>query len=88
MTHYEPKQSAEEKDREAISCIVRLDEEGLLRKVKELSISMCGYVPTYIAIVVAKKMGAKEARLVRYSTSGEITGDYAQVVGYAGVIIK
>jgi hypothetical protein len=88
MTHYEPKSSAEEKDREAISCIVRLDEVALLKKVKELSISMCGYVPTYIAIAAAKKMGAKEAKLIKYSTSGEITGDYTQVVGYAGLIIK
>jgi AmmeMemoRadiSam system protein B len=34
-----------------------------------------------------KIMGAEKAELIRYATSGDVTGDYAQVVGYAGFIV-
>ena len=40
------------------------------------------------AIKAAKELGAKKAELVRYQTSGDTTGDYSSVVGYAGIIIK
>jgi len=49
---------------------------------------MCGYAPTVTLISAAKELGAKTAELVRYQTSGDITGDYSSVVGYAGIIIK
>jgi hypothetical protein len=39
-------------------------------------------------IVAAKALGAKTARLVRYQTSGDTSGDYSSVVGYAGIIIE
>jgi AmmeMemoRadiSam system protein B len=46
---------------------------------------MCGYQPTSAALIAAIGLGAARAELVRYQTSGETTGDYAQVVGYAGI---
>lgn len=88
MTHYEPQKEAEKKDKEAISSILRLDENGLFNKVKGLNISMCGCVPTIVMLVATKALGAKEAELVSYMTSGDITKDYYQVVGYAGIIIR
>ena len=48
---------------------------------------MCGAAPAAITILAAKKLGAKKAELVKYQTSGEVSGDYQAVVGYAGVII-
>ncbi len=88
MTHYEPQQSASKKDAKAIEAILELNEDELLKRVAELHISMCGYAPTVSLISAAKELGAKEAQLVKYQTSGDITGDYAAVVGYAGIIIK
>jgi hypothetical protein len=88
MTHYESHTNAEKKDKIAIDAILKLDEDLLLEKVNTLHISMCGYIPTIIMLSAAKKLGAKEAELVKYTTSGEATGDYQQVVGYAGVIVK
>jgi len=87
MTHYEPQASAQRKDHQAIDAILRLDEDELLKRVDELDISMCGYAPTVCLISAAKELGAKAAELVRYQTSGDITGDYSSVVGYAGIII-
>jgi len=87
MTHYEPQKNAEKKDREAIEAILELDEDKLCDKIKRLNISMCGYIPTAIMLVAAKLLGAQTADLISYQTSGDVTGDYAAVVGYAGITI-
>ncbi len=87
MTHYEPQESAQRKDMQAIEAILDLNEDELLRRIDELDISMCGYAPAVSLISAAKELGATGAELVRYQTSGDTTGDYSAVVGYAGVII-
>ncbi|MFC2033426.1 AmmeMemoRadiSam system protein B [Chloroflexota bacterium] len=88
MTHYEPQESAGRKDTQAINAILDLNEDELLKRVAELNISMCGYAPTVSLISAAKELGANKAELVKYQTSGDTTGDYSSVVGYAGIIIK
>jgi len=87
MTHYEPQESAQRKDTQAIEAILDLNEDELLKRVDELNISMCGYAPTVSLISAARELGATGAELVRYQTSGDTTGDYSSVVGYAGIII-
>ncbi len=87
MTHYESQLSAKKKDTQAIEAILDLNEDELFRRVDELDISMCGYAPTISLISAAKELGATRAELVRYQTSGDTTGDYCSVVGYAGIII-
>ena len=87
MTHYEPQEQARRKDSRAIEAILELNEDELLRRVSELNISMCGYAPTVALISAAKKLGATRAELVKYQTSGDSTGDYSAVVGYAGIIL-
>ncbi len=88
MTHYEPQESAQWKDTQAIEAILNLEEDELLRRVDELRISMCGYAPAVSLISAAKELGARKAELVKYQTSGDTTGDYSSVVGYAGVILR
>jgi len=88
MTHYEAQASAQKKDTQAIEAVLALDEDELLKRVAELDISMCGYAPAVSLIVAAKELGAKGAELVKYQTSGDTSGDYSSVVGYAGIIIK
>ncbi|MFH1775478.1 MAG: AmmeMemoRadiSam system protein B [Chloroflexota bacterium] len=88
MTHYEPQKAAESKDKKAIEAMLNLDEDELLKRVDKLNISMCGYAPATSLIAAAKELGAGETELVRYQTSGDITGDYSSVVGYAGILIK
>ena len=87
MTHYEPQELAKQKDNEAIKAMLDLDEDGLLKRVEEMNISMCGYAPVVALIAAAKELGAKSAELVKYQTSGDTTGDYSSVVGYAGIIV-
>jgi AmmeMemoRadiSam system protein B len=58
-----------------------------MEKIKRLNISMCGYAPVIVMLKAAKILGAKTANLVKYQTSGDVTGDKSSVVGYAGIII-
>jgi AmmeMemoRadiSam system protein B len=88
MTHYESHDSAKEKDSEAISRILEMDPDGLIEVVSRRRITMCGIIPTAVMLYAAIALGATKARLVRYATSGEVSGDYNQVVGYAGIIIQ
>lgn len=88
MTHYEPLSEAEKKDRLAIEAIIQLAEALLYERIDTYDISMCGYIPCIIMLSAVKKMGAKTAELVRYQTSGDASGDYDSVVGYAGIMIK
>jgi len=87
MTHYESKEAAEEKDRLAIDAMLALDEERLFRVVEEKGISMCGVAPTCVLINACKSLGAQKSGLVKYQTSGDISGDYSSVVGYAGMVL-
>ena len=88
MNHYEADSTTREKDNRALEALSALDAAELLRRTEAESISMCGVLPTAIAIEAAKGLGAQKARLVKYATSGEVSGDFDQVVGYAGVIIQ
>ncbi len=88
MTHYEPQDSARMKDNQAMEAILALDDDELIKRVKELNISMCGYAPVMSLIAAARELGARAAEVVKYQTSGDTSGDYSSVVGYAGIIIK
>jgi AmmeMemoRadiSam system protein B len=50
-------------------------------------ISMCGFGPTVAMLTAAQRLGATSATLAKYATSGEISGDYDKVVGYAGIVV-
>ena len=88
MTHYEPQESAQQKDARAIEAMLELDGDELLKRVQEFDISMCGYAPAVSLISAAKELGVGGAELVRYQTSGDTSGDYGSVVGYAGVLLN
>lgn len=87
MTHYESQAEAARKDHLAIDRLLAIDAAGLLATVRDHHISMCGVIPAAVLLIVAKAYGSGQANLVRYATSGETSGDYQHVVGYAGVCI-
>lgn len=87
MTHYESADAARAKDDQAIAEVLALNPEGLVRVCRQKSITMCGVIPATVMLVAAKALGATGAELVRYATSGDVTGDYRQVVAYAAVAV-
>lgn len=87
FTHYETSEAAQSKDSRAMSGILALDEEDLLAGVRALDISMCGALPTAATIAACKELGAVAAGKLAYRNSGDVTGDYTEVVGYAALEI-
>ena len=88
MNHYESDRTTRSKDALAIERVTSLDPEGLIKVTTMEGISMCGVLPAAITLSAAIALGATNARLVRYATSGDVSGDYSRVVGYAGFIIS
>lgn len=85
FSHYESQSMASKKDHLALEAILNLEPERLEETVISHSITMCGPGPVMSMLTACKALGAKKARLLRYATSGDITGDHSQVVGYASV---
>jgi hypothetical protein len=85
MSHYVPDAVARTKDRMAIDRMLALDPEGLYRTVRTERISMCGVLPATVVLFAARRLGATSARLIRYATSGDVSREFDQVVGYAGL---
>ena len=88
FSHYEPAQIAKEKDNYCFSAIKALNEDKLMQEVYDKDISMCGYLPVYVTIVASKELGAKAGELLLYGTSGDVTGNQSEVVGYGALLIK
>jgi AmmeMemoRadiSam system protein B len=87
MTHYESAASARHKDEMALERALALDGKGLLEVCHSQGITMCGVVPATVMIEAALQLGASHAELLAYGTSGDVTGDNDQVVGYAAVMV-
>ncbi len=87
MTHYESRETASRQDHLALDRILAMDPQGLYNTVMTYQISMCGIMPVTVALAAALELGGTKAELVRYTDSGETSGDTRQVVGYAGLII-
>jgi AmmeMemoRadiSam system protein B len=88
MSHYVTQEEAERLDFMAINEIERLNPKGLYDTVTSKNISMCGFQPTVSVLVASLELGAQNASLIKYQTSGDITGNYREVVGYAGIRIE
>jgi AmmeMemoRadiSam system protein B len=88
MTHYEPQDKAMKNDSAALRAVEAMDEAEFYSTVESQGITACGYGPIVALISAAKAWGAKEAKLLCYKTSGDVTGDYSSVVGYAAVCLS
>jgi MEMO1 family protein len=88
MNHYESDAVTRHKDFKAIERILVMDQRALFDVVMNEDISMCGFGPTVAMLSAAKRLGATGAELVRYATSGDVSGDRQRVVGYAGIIVQ
>lgn len=88
FTHYEPHEKVLEKDKKALEMISKLDVEGLYREIEMYDITMCGYGAVAALLTAAKILGGREAKVLKHATSGDTSGDYDSVVGYASCLIE
>ncbi|ATZ60757.2 MAG: MEMO1 family protein [Methanosarcinales archaeon Met12] len=87
FTHYEPNQVARKNDHRIIKSILELDVSTFYSHIYSLQASVCGHGPIATMMETTRAMGAKKGALLKYATSGDVTGDYSSVVGYAGIVI-
>ena len=88
MTHYESAETAAARDQAALKAVTDMDAKRFYETVETQNITACGYAPITALITYAKGINAKEAKLLSYHNSGDITGDYSSVVGYAAVSFR
>ncbi|MDI6806676.1 MAG: MEMO1 family protein [Candidatus Aenigmarchaeota archaeon] len=87
FSHYLPYELASEIDSYLINSILKLNVKEFFSRINERSATVCGFGPIAVAMVVAKELKAKKSNLLKYATSGDLTGDLSSVVGYAGITL-
>jgi len=88
FTHYEPQEYAENVDEQAINAILEFNPKKLYDMIYHQNLTMCGPGPITVMLIACETLGAKKAELLKYATSGDVSGMYDQVVGYASLIIS
>ncbi len=87
FSHYVPERIARENDLYAIEPLRTLDTGEFFRRIKSRNVSACGYGPIAAMAGACRTRGASEGRLLTYATSGDVTGDRHEVVGYAAIAV-
>jgi AmmeMemoRadiSam system protein B len=86
FTHYESNSEAHRKDSQLIKSILSLDITAFYYTLRQYNVSACGYGAIATVMVAAKNLGATRGELIRYATSGDVTGDKSSVVGYSSIL--
>ena len=87
FSHYVPAQKAKSDDLYAIEALNNLDTREFYRRIEERKVTACGYGPIAAMVTVCAGLGTRAAKLIRYATSGDVTGDEREVVGYAAIAV-
>jgi AmmeMemoRadiSam system protein B len=87
FSHYVPEEAARKDDLYAIDALRTLDTGEFYRRIGERGVSACGYGPVAALCLAGRETGATRGELLTYRTSGDVTGDHEQVVGYAAIAV-
>jgi AmmeMemoRadiSam system protein B len=88
FTHYEPQEYAKNIDKQAINAIIEFNPKKLYDMIYHQNLTMCGPGPITVMLIVCETLGAKKVELLKYATSGDVSGMYDQVVGYASLMVS
>lgn len=87
FTHYESEAAARARDAPVLDAVVRLDPAEFYRRREETGASLCGHGAIGVLLHLLGGEGRK-AELLKYATSGDVTGDREEVVAYAAVTVE
>jgi AmmeMemoRadiSam system protein B len=82
LSHYHDAQTAAELDRVVLDCVSRFDATGLQAALDRTPDHACGGGPLVAVMRAARAAGARDARILKYADSGDVSGDKSAVVGY------
>ena len=86
FTHFESADSAKRRDTYALDALKRLDVGKFFEQVRTRNLTICGYGLILAAMHYARLKGCKKAEILKYATSGDITGDFGNVVAYCSAV--
>ena len=82
LSHYEHAATAEKLDSQVIEQVRQFDAAGLMSALEAFPDLACGGGPTVSVMLAAKALGARDALVLKYGNSGDVSGDKDAVVGY------
>ncbi len=82
LSHYVDARTAGRLDGQVAEFINRFDIDGLLEEYERCPEHACGGGPALAVLRASRALGARDARVLRYANSGDVSGDYGAVVGY------
>ncbi len=87
LSHYYDQRVAIVLDRTMLAQVEAFSPEGVFSVERNGKGYACGLGALAAMLWAAQGLGADSARLLRYATSGDVTGDYSAVVGYGAAAI-
>ena len=89
LSHYHPYDEAVKIDHKTLNALQEWDYFSMSQNFQQRVWEACGGAPIVAAMIAAERMGANEARVLKYANTGDVTGDHSRVVGYsADVFLK
>ena len=88
LSHFNTQERANEVDGFVLEDIEKMDELKLMEEIIQYNITMCGYGPVITTILSSKLTGKNSSEILAYGTSGDISKDFSNVVGYASGIFR
>jgi MEMO1 family protein len=85
LSHYHPYDEAVKIDHKTLKAVQEWDYFSMSQNFQERIWEACGGAPIVAAMIAAERMGANRALVLKYSNSGDVTGDRSRVVGYSAV---
>ena len=82
LSHYHDAAAAARLDGVVVGCVERFDADGLQHALDVRPDHACGGGPTVAVMRAAKALGARNAVVLNYADSGDVSGDKTKVVGY------
>ena len=82
LSHYQSAETAAKLDNKVMQQVLRFDPDGLMMALEAFPDHACGGGPTVSVMLAAKALGARDARVLKYGDSGDVSGDKDAVVGY------
>lgn len=87
LSHFYSQAQANELDGEMLRQVEAFDPLGVLRAEEQGKGFACGRIAIAAVLWGARELGANTVQILNYATSGDVTGDHHEVVGYAAAVI-
>jgi hypothetical protein len=87
LSHFYPQRVANELDGEMLRSIESFDPDAVIQTEEEGKGFACGRGALAAVLWAAKELGADTVKILNHATSGDVTGDTSQVVGYGAAVV-